>query len=75
MPIRYLGKRVRRAREARGLSRPELTATCDQKRSKNFLDQIEDDRSKPSLETLVWLCDQLGVSADWLLGRTRNGGP
>ena len=75
MAIRHLGRRVRKAREARDINRVELTKTYPEERSKNFLDQIEREKSKPSLETLVWLCDQLGVTADWLLGRTRSGGP
>ena len=32
-------------------------------------------QSTPTLDTLARTCDVLGVSADWLLGRNRNGGP
>lgn len=75
MTTKHLGKRVRKAREARDLTRKELTDRHPQVRSKNFLDQIERDKSLPSVDTLAWLCAELNVSADWLLGLSKRGGP
>ena len=60
-----MGGRIRSARQEAGLSQSELAERCSI--SVSFLGHIERGTRKMSLETLVAICDILGLSADYLL--------
>lgn len=68
-----MGRRLRIARKARGYKQVELSEKLDA--SHNFVGNVERGLSALSAEKLVDVCDLLNVSADWLLGRTKSGGP
>ena len=59
-----LGKRLRKAREERGLSGSELAARIGLERS--AIPQYEAGRSLPSVTVLKKMARALGVSLDWL---------
>lgn len=61
-----LGKRIRRLRQARGLTQAQLGSTD---LSKSFISLLERGRAQPSLETLVLLARRLQTSVDALLGQ------
>jgi transcriptional regulator with XRE-family HTH domain len=62
-----LGGRIARLRKERGFTQARLSERADL--SNNYLSNIENSRSIPSLETLVKLCGALGVTPnDILLG-------
>lgn len=63
-----LRQRVRQERTAKGMTLRELAKAAGLAHS--FVGDIESGRSDPSVETLSKLADALGVSADYLLGRT-----
>ena len=64
------GQRMRQAREARGLSRPKLSKMsgigC------TSIEGYESDRNDPSLFAATCIADVLGISLDWLAGRTKR---
>lgn len=62
-----LGRRIREARKARNWSQEKLAK--DIGRSTSFLGHVERGTRIASIETLVILCDALGISADEALGR------
>lgn len=68
-----VGARLRKAREARKIHGIELSYKL--KASHNFIGNVERGKSSLSLEKLVQICDELRITADWLLGRTKSGGP
>lgn len=59
-----LGKRVRTLRGAAGLTQTELAAG---RFSKEYLSQIERGKTRPTVETVTWLAERLGVDATLLL--------
>ena len=62
-----LGKRIATARKKMGYSQAKLAEQADM--SNNYLSNVENSRSIPSLETLVKLCAALEVTPnDLLLG-------
>ena len=70
MPVRArpvdgdgLGARVREARQAVGLSQSRLAGG---RFSKEYISQIERGKTRPTVETLAWLAEQLGVDAAYL---------
>jgi len=71
------GKRLRAARQAAKCSAQELAEKLGV--SKNYLLRVERGDELPpkqlSLERIRAACRILGVSADWLLGMSRRGGP
>lgn len=61
------GTRLKRAREAKGVSQAVIAAACDIK-SRNAVSLWEHDQNMPSVENLICLCRLLEASADELLG-------
>jgi transcriptional regulator with XRE-family HTH domain len=60
------GDRLRQARNAAKLNGDTLGSRLGV--SKQTISHWENGRYEPSLEQLLGLCAELGVSADWLLG-------
>src|SRR5438270_601831 len=60
---RGLGDRVRRLRNARGLTQSELAAA---RVSKEYISQIETGKTRPTSQMLDWLADRSGESCDRL---------
>lgn len=65
-----LGEKVRALRGARGMTQKQLAGTCI---TRNMLSQIENDQAKPSMRTLEYLAQTLGVDIGQLL--TQSEGP
>lgn len=63
-------ERLKALRETRRISRKVLSELCGV--SKNMIGRYERGERKPNIDTLVYLCDNLNVSADYLLGREKN---
>ena len=59
-----LGERLKKARLAKGLSQTQLAGD---RITRNMLSQIESGTASPSVKTLEYLAQQLGVSTGWLL--------
>src|SRR5919199_1702869 len=64
-PERKLGDRVRRLRNARGLTQSEL---AEARVSKEYISQIETGKTRPTRQTLEWLAERLGVDFHYLEG-------
>src|SRR5438067_2917621 len=62
---RSLGERVRRLRNARGLTQSEL---ADTRVSKEYISQIETGKTRPTPHTVAWLAERLGVDRQFLEG-------
>lgn len=60
-----MGERLRRARQARGLSLRGLAEVLGV--SPSLISQVENGRAKPSVNTLYALANELGISLDVLL--------
>ena len=56
-----IGKRIAELRKSRGMTQASLAEKAEI--TNNFLSHIERSYSIPSLETLVRICDALGVTA------------
>ncbi|MET1044028.1 MAG: cupin domain-containing protein [Microbacteriaceae bacterium] len=67
-----LGPRLRRAREARGLSLRGVAAAVGV--SASMLSQVETGKTQPSVSTLYALVGHLDVSLDDLMGNNASGG-
>lgn len=68
---RTLGRRIRAAREAKGLTQEALGTPIAVKKAN--LSQWENGRHMPDVEQFAGLCDAMSISADWLLGREHPG--
>ena len=68
--LKEIGERVRKARLAAHMSQAQLAAELDV--SVPYISHIEHGKQAMSVMTLKAICDQLEVSADWLL---RNNSP
>jgi len=64
------GKRLRKAREAKGLTQKELANLLFL--GESTISFYEADKREPKLEILEKLANALDVSVDWLLGRTND---
>lgn len=68
MDEKIFGKRLKEARKAAGLCQQELAnilgVSCDSVR------RLERSINMPALHTAVLMADTLGVSLDWLTGRS-----
>ena len=62
------GDRLRKVREIRGVTQEQLAEMADIART--MIGRYETTDQLPALDTLVRLADALGVSTDYLLGRT-----
>jgi len=67
------GQKLRKAREDSGLTQAELAQKVGAYQSKYR--NWESDINEPDFATFNKLCDVLGVSADWLLGRDQKPQP
>jgi tetratricopeptide (TPR) repeat protein len=63
-PDRGLGERVRRLRNAQGLTQTELG---EARVSKEYISQIETGKTRPTEQTLEWLAERLGVDTHYLV--------
>ena len=59
-----LGERVRTLRTTAGLTQSELAAG---RFTKEYVSQIERSKTRPTVETVEWIAERLGVDADLLL--------
>jgi tetratricopeptide (TPR) repeat protein len=59
-----LGERVRALRTSAGLTQSDL---ADGRFTKEYVSQIERSKTRPTVETVEWLAERLGVDADLLL--------
>jgi ribosome-binding protein aMBF1 (putative translation factor) len=66
-----IGERIAHARIRRGWNQSELARRLGKPRQ--HLSQIEQGKQQPRAELLVDLATVLGVSTDYLLGRTQEG--
>ena len=57
--FKELGKKIKATRESKGLSGVELAHRCDF--DKSNLGRIEKGRTKPTLSTLIKICQALGI--------------
>lgn len=60
-----LGQRIRNIRTKKGYTQNQFSEVADI--SINFLSDIENNKKKPSIETLVKICDRFDISADYIL--------
>lgn len=60
-----MGNRIRKIREARKMTREILAEKIDV--SVNFISDIEYGKKCPSIRTFYFLCQALGITADYLL--------
>lgn len=67
MTLNYslIGKRIKAARKAKGLSQSELSEMID--KSTGYMSYIETGSKKPSLETLILIANAVDVTVDELL--------
>lgn len=65
MNFYLLGQKIRQLRNAHHFSQADLAELIDV--STNYIGQIERGDRKPSLETLVSLCNALNTSMDYML--------
>lgn len=73
MDAKQIGARLRKAREACGYTPSVFADMLGVKY--NYLHQVERGERKLSLEKHRRACRLLGVTSDWLLGITKDGGP
>lgn len=66
-----LGKELREARQALGLSQEQVG--FDAGISRNYVSLLENDKSSPTLDVLFRLCDTLELSAPRLIQRLDQG--
>jgi transcriptional regulator with XRE-family HTH domain len=66
--IEMIGERLRAARVLRGLTQVALASRTG--RTENFILRLEGGDRVPSVRLLCRLCEELGCSADYLLGAT-----
>ncbi len=60
-------KNLRKARKAKGITQVELAKLINVTQA--TYSEYENGKCKPSFDTVIRLCDILGCSADFLLGR------
>ena len=65
-----LGEKLRRTRQERGLTQKQLAG---ERITRNMLSQIENDLAQPSMRTLEYLADALGVEPGWLMMQEPGG--
>lgn len=65
MDYKELGRNIRKYRRIADLTQEQLAEKCDC--STSYIGQIENARSKPSVEALVNIANALGVTVDQLL--------
>jgi transcriptional regulator with XRE-family HTH domain len=68
-----LGRELRKARTAAGMTQEELSFKAGVDRS--YVSQLERDLKSPTLDMLLRLCKALGASAAAIVARVEQGGP
>lgn len=68
-----LGDRIKTARTIKGYTQEELGNIIDI--SQKQLSRYEVNRAKPTIETVIKICETLNISADWLLFGERENKP
>lgn len=68
-----LGRELRKARTAAGMTQEELSFKAGVDRS--YVSQLERDLKSPTLDMLLRLCKALGVSAAAIVARVEQGRP
>ena len=66
-----LGDELRKARQAAGLSQEKAAARA--RITREYLSQIENDRTSPTVRTFLRLCRAVNVSGAEILGRVEKG--
>lgn len=66
-----LGEKLRKARLERGMTQTQVAGA---RITRNMLSQLENDAASPSVQTLEYLAEVLGVRVGWLLGDRESGG-
>ena len=64
-----VGEKIRSLRQAKLMTQSELAGT---KITRNMLSCIENGRAQPSIQTIVYLAERLGVSVGFLLAEARD---
>jgi transcriptional regulator with XRE-family HTH domain len=64
-----IGKKIRELRVAKLMTQSELVGN---EITRNMLSRIESDKALPSLSTLLFLSERLGVSAGYILDEERT---
>ncbi len=70
-----LKDRVRQARLAKGWTHEDLAATLRPPVTRTTVSHWEAGRTRPKRDNLFRLARLLGVSAEWLTGESKEGGP
>ncbi len=65
-----LGKELRDAREAVGLTQEKLAFATNLDRT--YISQLENDHKSPTVKTLFLICDALSISASELIARVER---
>lgn len=68
MTDNIFGTRLKEARKVRGLSQDDLRAKC--KLDASAISSLENENRRPSMPTLIKICDALNVSSDYMCGFT-----
>ena len=68
--LKYIGKQIRRARNARNMTQAQLAEKVNL--AQNYVGMIERGAGKPALPTLIDIAEVLGVNFDYLMGRCAN---
>ena len=67
-----LGEKIKQARLEVGLSQRQL---CGERITRNMLSQIENGSARPSMDTLIYLAQQLGRPVSWFLEEAATPSP
>ncbi len=60
------GQRIKECRQLKNLSQSELAVLL--KTTQSTIGKYEREELQPNIETILKMCEQFGVSADYLLG-------
>lgn len=60
MNKKYVGERLAKLREAKGVSAREMSLSIGQ--SANYINKIENQKAYPSMEAFFYICEYLGVT-------------
>ena len=65
-----LGDELRRAREELGITQEELSFRA--KRHRTYINQLENDKKSPTIDSLFSICDALGIATSELIARVEK---
>ena len=69
MDKKILGEKIRKIRKMRQMTQEKLSGN---KITRNMLSQIENGVASPSIETLVYIADELEVPIEYLVSKDDN---